>query len=220
MIRNRIGCAVEVAADHGFFITLNNHGQFSAECISNGTIRLLNAEIPHQMCLDGNWGEASRYFPQSNLTMRQHAIQQVKAFYEHTGSTIWITSDGTSLWWCFAEPNVSVSTDGSRVRKALGGWNDKDILGCPLLLDRVDQNRLQVRNHKSAISRIREVVYVVDLINGNANVVAPHSRPNTMTDNTVPLKYQALFHRVKDQRSKSKAEAIKAFCLELSLIHI
>jgi hypothetical protein len=35
-----------------------------------------------------------------------------------------------------------------------------------------------------------------------------------MTDETVPLKYQTLFQRVKDQKSKSKADAIKAFCLE------
>ena len=35
-----------------------------------------------------------------------------------------------------------------------------------------------------------------------------------MTDNTVPLKYQALFQRVKQQKYKPKAEAIKAFCLE------
>jgi hypothetical protein len=35
-----------------------------------------------------------------------------------------------------------------------------------------------------------------------------------MTENPVPLKYQALFQRVKEQKSKSKAEAIKAFCLE------
>lgn len=35
-----------------------------------------------------------------------------------------------------------------------------------------------------------------------------------MTDASIPVKYQALFHRVKDQKSKSKAEAIKAFCLE------
>ena len=35
-----------------------------------------------------------------------------------------------------------------------------------------------------------------------------------MADDLIPVKYQALFHRVKDQKSKSKAEAIKAFCLE------
>lgn len=35
-----------------------------------------------------------------------------------------------------------------------------------------------------------------------------------MTENTAPLKYQTLFQRVKDQKSKSKADAIKAFCLE------
>lgn len=35
-----------------------------------------------------------------------------------------------------------------------------------------------------------------------------------MTENSIPVKYQALFHRVKDLKSKSKAEAIKAFCLE------
>ncbi len=35
-----------------------------------------------------------------------------------------------------------------------------------------------------------------------------------MTENSIPVKYQALFHRVKDLKTKSKAEAIKAFCLE------
>lgn len=31
---------------------------------------------------------------------------------------------------------------------------------------------------------------------------------------TIPVKYQALIRRVKGTESKSKAEAIKAFCLE------
>ena len=35
-----------------------------------------------------------------------------------------------------------------------------------------------------------------------------------MSNESIPVKYQALFQRVKEQKSKSKAEAIKAFCLE------
>jgi len=35
-----------------------------------------------------------------------------------------------------------------------------------------------------------------------------------MSDSVVPLKYQGLFQRVKESNSKSKADAIKAFCLE------
>ena len=35
-----------------------------------------------------------------------------------------------------------------------------------------------------------------------------------ISDDTVPRKYQGLLQRVKDEQSKSKAEAIKAMCLE------
>ena len=35
-----------------------------------------------------------------------------------------------------------------------------------------------------------------------------------MFDYSIPLKYQGLFNRVKDLQSKSKAEAIKAMCLQ------
>lgn len=35
-----------------------------------------------------------------------------------------------------------------------------------------------------------------------------------MTDESIPLKYQSLFDRVHDRNSKSKADAIKAFCLQ------
>ena len=35
-----------------------------------------------------------------------------------------------------------------------------------------------------------------------------------MDDGSVPLKYQALFHRVRAAESKSKADAVKAMCLE------
>lgn len=49
-------------------------------------------------------------------------------------------------------------------------------------------------------------------------VTMPHrqgfSGGKAMADESVPLKYQGLFQRVKDMRSKSKAEAIKAMCLE------
>ena len=32
--------------------------------------------------------------------------------------------------------------------------------------------------------------------------------------NSIQLKYQSLFHRVKEMKTKSKADAIKAKCLE------
>ncbi len=35
-----------------------------------------------------------------------------------------------------------------------------------------------------------------------------------MNDDSVPLKYQALFRRVRAEKSKSKADAVKAMCLE------
>lgn len=35
-----------------------------------------------------------------------------------------------------------------------------------------------------------------------------------MSGESIPIKYQGLFHRVKDLQAKSKAEAIKAMCLE------
>ncbi|MCX7145951.1 MAG: hypothetical protein NT042_07045 [Sulfuritalea sp.] len=160
-------CAAKICTDKAFFITLHRHGQFSNECISNGIIRLLNEEIPHQLCIDGNWDEARKHLAQTNRLATQHLIQQVRTFYEPSGSTLWISSDLKSLWWCFAEPVVSISADGSRMRKAIDGWRDKDIRGGHLFLDRVDRDRLQVRSHMFAISRIKDIGYLLDLINGD-----------------------------------------------------
>jgi hypothetical protein len=163
-----INDAAKVFTDKAFFITLSRHGQFSDECIGNGIIRLLHEEIPHQLCVDGNWDEARKHLSRTNRLASEHLIQQVRAFYESSGSTLWISSDLKSLWWCFTEPVVSVSADGSRVRKAIGGWRDRDMLGSPLLRDRVDQDRLQVRDHMSAISRIGDIGYLLGLITGDA----------------------------------------------------
>lgn len=162
MIRSKVG-----PDSQGIFITLHAQGEFDRECIDNGTLQLLRTEVPHQVCIDALWTKAVTYFSEPRHVATQHVIQQLRMFYESPESTLWVTADTRSLFWCFAEPNVSVLEDGSRVRKSLGGWSNKDMLGCPLLLDRVDQHRLQIRNHVSAISRIGDVGYLIDLINGN-----------------------------------------------------
>lgn len=168
LMTQNINDASKICAVKAFFITLSRHGQFSDECIGKGIIRLLHEEIPHQLCVDGNWDEARNHVSQSSQIATEHSILQARAFYESSESTLWISSDLKSLWWCFAEPVVSVSADGSRVRKAIGGWRDRDMLGIPLLLDRVDQDHLQVRDHMSAISRIGDIGYLLGLINGDA----------------------------------------------------
>jgi hypothetical protein len=154
------------------FIKLGESGEWERECISNETLRLGYREIPHDLCLTGDWEKARDAFPPSADpgSVTRH-INQVQQFYEEPAETLWITFFSDRLWWCFSIPCIVQLPDGSKTRQVIGRWSDKDIKGTPLLKGRLSGKLLAVQGFQGTICSVKEREYLLHKINGTSE---PH----------------------------------------------
>jgi hypothetical protein len=102
---------MSIEAERCFFIRLGKSGEWTEQCISAGQLRLDYPEVSHEFCLVGRWTQVeSQVAPQSRD--REGAARhtnQIRAFYEASATTLWITFHADCMWWCFANPTGHVA---------------------------------------------------------------------------------------------------------------
>lgn len=154
------------------FIKLGESGEWERECIRNGTLRLGYHTVPHDNCLSSDWEKVRRAFPMSSDqgSITRH-VNQVQQFYEEPSETLWITFFSDRLWWCFSTPGIIQLPDGSKTRRVIGSWSDKDIKGIPLLKSRLSGKLLAVQGFQGTICSVKELKYLLHKINGTSE---PH----------------------------------------------
>jgi hypothetical protein len=108
---------VSVEAERCLFIRLGKCREQTAQCIVAGELRLDYPQVSHEFCLDGRWTQVeSQLAPQSNdREGSARHTNQIRAFYEASASTLWITFHADCVWWSFAAPGVSLRADGTPV---------------------------------------------------------------------------------------------------------
>jgi hypothetical protein len=115
------------------FIKLGEKGKWQNSCIEGDhTIRLGFNSNQHQECLDKNWTPVRSFWLGERNGREKEAtsdLREIQAFYELPSTVLWITFHNRLLYWCFAEEEVAELNDGSRVRKAIGGWSCKSLAG-------------------------------------------------------------------------------------------
>ena len=123
-----------IIANKALFIKLGAGGEWERVCLTDGTLRFGYREVPHDVCVSGNWPEAERLaltFSKNRGAVTRH-VNQIRKFYEEDDKTLWITFHLDRLWWCFADANVKALPDNTKQRRVLGSWHDSDIRGTPL----------------------------------------------------------------------------------------
>ena len=112
--------------------------------------------------LSRKWGNDTR-----GWTLNRSATQKRGdvAFYGAPDSVLWITFFGDCLWWCFAIPTVELLPDGSKQRRAIGGWSNKDLQGNLLAKSRLSGRVLAVQSYQMTICAA-DRDYVLQRING------------------------------------------------------
>ncbi len=163
--------AKSITASQVLFIKLGGKGEWEKGCIEgpNPCIRLGYRSKQHQECLAGNWGAVRKYWAtQGGKTERKatEAMSQVRYFYTADEQTLWITFYQRKLWWCFAEHKVEELPDESRVRKTLGSWSYKDVLGHDLHVDGLSGALTKVQGFRGTICKVKEAAYLFMRLNG------------------------------------------------------
>jgi hypothetical protein len=121
--------------------------------------------VAHEFCLDGRWTQVESQLAEQGLDRASSAqhTKQIRAFYEASAVTLWITFHADCMWWAFAAPGAS-ERDGTKVRSTVDGWHQCDINDQPLAASRLSGGLLAVQAFRGTICAV-EPCYVLHKIN-------------------------------------------------------
>jgi len=175
------------------FIRLGQGSNFAKECvIEKNTLKLDYREIDHNLCSAGKWEEVREQIIQKyNCTkgVATRSAQQIKYFYEEEKNTLWITFYNNLLYWCFLDKKVTLEKDGTKYRKVIDGWNNKNIDGKTLFLENFNGRFLQINGYMGAICRVSEFSYLVNKINNEQKKETTEAQRafNSLKEKITPL---------------------------------
>jgi hypothetical protein len=167
------------------FIRLGKGNEFAQDCIEQSqTLKLNYDKTDHSFCQNKQWDKVEEDFKRESEELIQRGerkrgldigghIKQLKIFYECLDDNVlWVTKYKGSLWWCFAQPEITLVEDNTKTRKVNGKWSNCDLQGSPLLLE----NSVELDDKLKNLPQwtIPELdfnlqKYIVKLINGKLN---------------------------------------------------
>ena len=157
---------MSIEAERCLFIRLGNSGEQTAQCIVAGELRLDYPQVSHEFAVDGRWTQVESQIAGLSKDRESSArhTKQIRAFYEASASTLWITFHADCMWWSFAAPGASQRADGTKVRSTIDGWHQFDVGNQPLAADRLSGSLLAVQAYRGTICAV-ETGYVLHVIN-------------------------------------------------------
>jgi len=157
----------------------------------HGLLKFGYQEIPHSLCIDGDWKEVERLIRKStqNQGAATRHLNQIRQFYETDESVLWVTFHADRLWWCFSKRNVSEQTNNEKTRSVIGKWMDSDISGSPLLKGRLSGKLLAVQKFQGTICTVSELAYLLHKINGTSepHVAAAQNAFENLQNALIPI---------------------------------
>jgi hypothetical protein len=181
----------DIVAGKALYIKLGESGLWQTECIQQGTLRLGYKQISHELCMSNNWAGVLEEIQKrtSNRGAATRHLNQIRLFYQSPEDVLWFTFDADRLFWCFALASVEMHTDGSKIRRTIQGWSDKNTKGALLLKKNISGKILATQGFQGTICSAPELAYLLHKINGTA---APHVDVaqlafNKLVDALVPI---------------------------------
>jgi len=161
-----------IRPSRALYIKLGQGGAWEKECITETQVlRLGYQEASHDLCLSGKWDlvrdELKAIRKDAGAATRD--TNQIRLFYESDETVLWITFFSDRLYWCFSEPEITLLTDGSKVRPAMGRWRSTDVKGKPLQKNHLSGKLLSMEGFRGTICSVREFDYLVERINGQVS---------------------------------------------------
>jgi len=173
------------------FIKLGKKGEYEDECIDKGYIKLGFNEINHDDCLDKKWDKVREYYQSEDREpyVISSFVNQIRQFYFEPKTTLWITFYKNKMWWCFADEEVELLSDGTKIRRAINGWNDKDISSKKLTSELLSGRLLKVQGWRGTICEVKERDYCLSKINDEVSVeiIKTEQSLNELKENVLTL---------------------------------
>ena len=156
------------------YIKLGEGGRWEKHCLDRGLLRLgfgTGTAERFRQCSRGQWDALTARFiarGKDKGTATRHT-NEIRAFFEDDGSTLWITFIGERLCWGFVDkrpPRPVSALDGS-CRAIKGGWRWTDLKGEPLTKERLSGSLTKLTAYRGTSCAVQQSDYVVRRINGH-----------------------------------------------------
>jgi hypothetical protein len=161
---------IKIKPEDARYIKLGRRGIFEQACIEqSNSIRLSYSTVPHDMCLAKDWEGVRQWFidkGDSDAGAATRHRDQIRDFYEAAEDILWVTFYKNQLWWCQAEAEVHLLSDGTKERKTFTGWHNKDIAGKPLSMTFLSGQLTSMQGFRGTICKVKSFDYLVHKING------------------------------------------------------
>lgn len=173
------------------YIKLGGGGAYEEKCLTSpGYLWVGWHAIAHDLCVKGDWEAVAMqgrkfYHSDSTATNQSH---QLRNFYKSGDDVLWITFYNDHLFWCFADTEIILQEDNSRIRKTKIGWYHTDINGNDLDTSRLSGSLLATKGFRGTICSVKESEYVIRKINDETSpieekaIVARNSLINSLVE--------------------------------------
>jgi hypothetical protein len=168
-----------LTAARALYIKLGEANRWAKTALETGTLRFGFAEVSHDVALaaaaTGDFSAVKEFYEQERRVNPGTATRysnEVREFYTAGADVLWITFAEGRMWWCFARPQVTLThaadpeAAGSRYRKSLNGWADKDLKGQTLFTNGLRGSLTTTAGFRGTICRVHEFDYLLRRLNG------------------------------------------------------
>jgi hypothetical protein len=187
-----------VTATRALYIKLGRENRWAQRAFETNTLRFGYHDVPHEQALNAaktnDFRFAKVFYDRTGGAATRQA-NEVREFYTAGADMLWITFAKRRMWWCFADTEVipntgdDVELSGSRYRKAIDGWSDKDLNGETLWMNALRGSLTTVAGFRGTICRVREFDYLLRRVNGEETAATKAARNARLVliDTLVPL---------------------------------
>lgn len=164
------------------YIKLGEGGAWVDDCLEEGLLKFADA-TPHEVAVLGDWGRAREMYADAGEAHASDRLRELRAFYEADSNDLWITFARGRLWWAFAAPGVELADDGTRVRRTISGWSDRDVAGEILRADTLSTSLTQTAAYQRTICNVGARDYLLRKLNAAPDRLATRTA-SMLTDLT------------------------------------
>jgi hypothetical protein len=156
---------------NAYYIKLGKGGEWEADSIRRGILRLGWSSNPLTDVNDGAWGaiEEQLRASQPNKGTATRDVNALKDIVASTADDIWITFHASRLWWCSLAEKPVEEDAVSKFRRTAGGWKDCDSKGRRLLIAEIPGDISQLQGFRGTVCRVKARDALRRLLDGESS---------------------------------------------------
>jgi hypothetical protein len=144
---------------------------WAEECLRSDTLRLdLSTDQFFKVCIHQNWDALTRAYRARGDPIHAAASRadQVRAFYQDDGDTLWITFHAGRMHWTFIDPRIEpwAAQHGAGSMRRTRPWRNATIFGDPLWTSSLPSKWQNIPNASASVIELQCGDEIIRRLNG------------------------------------------------------